>query len=104
MNIKNDRLKLIRSTLVVCPLLLLLSACADDDKEAPIVPPDVVVEPKPEPPPPVPLVTNLVHAANKAKKRIGTALSNGVLTNNEIDYLDIVKKEFNYVTPENAGK
>jgi endo-1,4-beta-xylanase len=102
MNIKNNRLKLIKSALVVSPLLLLLSGCFDNDKESAKVPPIDVVEP--EPTPAEPLVTTLVEAASKANKRIGTALSHGVLSNNETDYLDIVKKEFNYVTPENAGK
>ncbi|WP_144207749.1 endo-1,4-beta-xylanase [Shewanella donghaensis] len=102
MNIKNYRSKLKKSTLLVTPLLLLLSACSDDTK--PIVPPTVVEDPEPEPIPPESLVTNLVEAAEKANKRIGTALSHGVLSNNETDYIDIVRKEFNYVTPENIGK
>ncbi|MEZ9370996.1 endo-1,4-beta-xylanase [Shewanella sp. 10N.286.51.B2] len=105
MNIQNDRFKLSRTSLLVSPLLLLLSACSDDDKKTPVVPPIPEVPPAVEvDPDPEPLVTNLVEAANKANKRIGTALSHGVLSNNETDYIDIVKKEFNYVTPENIGK
>lgn len=100
MNILNFKINRLKATLLITPFLLILSGCSGDDEESPTVTPPVIETPAP----PEPLVTNLVEAANKANKKIGAALNNGVLTNNETAYIDIVKKEFNYVTPENVGK
>ncbi len=113
MNIINNKIKpfkpnALRAALFVTPALLLLSACDDDKKQPtpPPVTPPVVEQPSVEEPPtpPQPLITNLVEAANVANKRVGAAVSNGVLNNNETDYINILKAEFNYITPENIGK
>ena len=104
MNIKIKKIKLLRPTLLIAPALLMLSACSDDDKEQAVIKPPVVIEPPLVVEPPEPLISNLVEAAAKANKKIGAAINNGVLTNNETAYIDIVKAEFNYITPENIGK
>ncbi|XQW86478.1 endo-1,4-beta-xylanase [Thalassotalea piscium] len=101
MNLKNNKIIKLKSTILLIPTLFMLVSCADDDKKTTVVIPPPIEQPKVEE---IPLITNLVEAATSANKKIGTAINNGVLSNNETDYIDIVKKEFNYATPENIGK
>lgn len=49
-------------------------------------------------------IQTLADAARKAKKLVGTALSEGILAAGEQAYLDIAIQEFDYLTPENSGK
>lgn len=46
----------------------------------------------------------LADTARKAKKLVGTAVSEGVLAAGEQAYIDILTQEFDYLTPENSGK
>jgi GH35 family endo-1,4-beta-xylanase len=103
MDRKTKNIKRLKAAILIAPAMFMLSACSNDDTKKPVVVPPETVEPTPEPTP-EPLVTNLVEAASKANKKIGVAISNGVLSNDETDYINIVKTEFNYITPENIGK
>jgi GH35 family endo-1,4-beta-xylanase len=98
MKITNKR---IHSILWFMPLIFLLFSCSNDNDNEQVNTTPPTVE---NPPEVIPLVNNLVEAANKANKRIGTALNNGALSSQESEYIDIVKREFNYATPENVAK
>ena len=49
-------------------------------------------------------VETLADASKKARKKMGTAPSYGVMASGEEDYLSLLASEFNYITPENVAK
>lgn len=49
-------------------------------------------------------INDLKEAGEKANKLVGTAISSGVISSGESEYLDFLAAQFNYTTPENIAK
>ncbi len=49
-------------------------------------------------------VETLAEAAGTSRRLAGTAVNGAVLNAGNPDYIQILEREFNYITPENAGK